>query len=481
MILLRFSKKFSPTRLREGELEGEGFGKEQALAQASLPPLSPLPQAGGGKLLWLMAVFMVWSFPAFADKPATDPCASNAEVISSLAGPIFSYPLVWDAQYFRPDRQIQLFASMPLDETHVLSVGRAFDIKTFKPVETVIVVIDHRGRLSLEKSYPMHGWELPVAMVPTRAGFAVLSDIRSKDGSKPQSARLAFYDKQGMLKSEKKFSDPLAGLEAEALTVAPAGRGNKEGGFAIALHAVEPHTGNEYSVIERLSDAGAPVWRREYKPGISNALLDLAPAGDGFIAAGRIREGQDDARSTGWLMRLNGDGSIDWQRPYARGSFAVLTKAIEVPGGFAATGTARPNGGGQASAWIMETDGVGEPKWQRYYSNAGMDFEGAGLLPAANGRLSVMVNASPRSGSKTPAHIRLFALSPMGVLLEDEAYVKGAQARGNAMVTGPEQERVVTASMDSGRDSPFAGRFQGWVFLATAPPAWQDFCLKKAP
>jgi hypothetical protein len=399
-----------------------------------------------------------------------DPCAYNREVISGLGGPRFSTPSVWDATYPRPERGVQFFSSLPQEDKTILSVGRTLDLKTGRPMELLFVQMNRRGRTVMEQTAKLQGNELPVKMLEAKGGVVVLSDLRRADG-RPKQARLAFYTKGGALKNEQVFER--GGYAIEATSIARVSEGK---GFIVALHAVNPRNSrDEYSEVLRLNESGRVSWRRTYQPGAGNMLMDIVPAGDGFMAAGRIRT--EDGRGAGWGMKLTSDGTIVWQRTYARGGFALLRKVMKVDGGFAMFGDSRPADGTPGAAWLMMVDDAGNPQWQRFYRRDGAAFVAAGLMDGKDGRMTLMVNARRMAGGKDDDHVRLLSVSPQGALLRDEAYIRGKTARASDLVSGWTGERIVTASIDAPEAvTSQAPRFRGWVLVATAPDPYADPC-----
>lgn len=419
----------------------------------------------------LVLAGLSYALPAHAEtKFMQDPCAYNREVISGLGGPRFSTPSVWDATYSRAERAVQFFSSLPQQDKTVLSVGRTLDLKTGKPLELLFVQMNRRGRTTMEKTLRLRGNELPVKMLEAKGGLAVLSDVRRADGRAKQ-ARLAFYTKAGAFRSELVFER--AGYAVEATSIARVAEGK---GFIVALHAVHTrHAKDEFSEVVRLNESGRVTWRRTYQPGAGNMIMDIIPAGDRFMAIGRIRT--DDGRGAGWGMMLTSDGTIVWQRTYARGGFALLRKAMKAGDGFALLGDSRPADGKPGAAWLMAIDKGGNPQWQRFYRRDGAAFIAAGLMDGQDGRMTLMVNARRMAGGKDDDHVRLLSVSPEGALLRDESYTRGKIARAAELVPGWTGERIVTGSIDApDMVTSLAPRYRGWVLVGTAPDPYTDPC-----
>jgi hypothetical protein len=346
------------------------------------------------------------------------------------------------------------------------------DRTTARPDSTVIVRLNRRGRVVTEHSTPAKGWELPVKMLALKDGLVVLSDIRADKGKTPSQARIAWYDADGKLIHDRIFKDKNYNLEATAI----AKTADKEG-LVVLLHAIGRKPSNdEFSMIVRLSLSGMQLWKRDYRPGARNMLTDIRPAKTGFIASGRIFGNY--GHPAGWAVRLGDDGTLMWQRSYARGNFAVLVKVAAMGQGIMLVGRSAPADGGPSAAWLMGIDDNGAPVWQRFYRRPDVAFNAAGIMAQPDGRVTILLNATAAPDAKVPNHMRMMTVSPLGVMLGDEAYVKGAGAKAFDMTEGWNGERLVTASIDMARDGETGLRYQGWVVVATALDPWRDVCVK---
>lgn len=422
------------------------------------------------KHLILLALLLL-SRPVLAqDKPVFDPCASNREVIAGLNPPRYATPAVWDASYGRLDRQVQLFSSVPGPDGTVVALGRVTGARSARPLATTLVRLDRRGTVIAAHDRPAEGWELPVKLLTVPGGYVALSDIRADGGRKPSMAKLSWYGAAGVFRHATRFTGPVDAVESTAVTRAG-------DGYIVLLHAVprDPAVA-DYAIIVRLSSSGAVLWRRALKPGAGAMLTAITASGQNFVAAGRIES--DDDRPSGWLVAFDRTGNLLWQRPYARGGSSVLDAAAPAGAGVAVAGSTRPVGGGRRALWIMVVDSGGDPLWQRFYRRDDTDYRAVGLAVGRDARLTVMADAFPDQGSGQLSHVRLMTLSPIGVMLGDEAYVTGAGVYGYDLAEGWNGERIVTASADQGRDGQTGLRYQGWIVVATALDKWINLCLK---
>lgn len=433
-------------------------------------------------------------------------CDSPYEVIVSLRPPRLGVPTVWDAAYGRDDRMIQLQSGLPLEGGTVLATGRALSKENFAPLETVFVEMNRRGRVLMEKTFPTRDAEVPVKMIALKSGYLVLSNVRGGARNERRQVRLSWYDKKINFKKDIVLSDPSYDYDGHNLSASA-----EDNGFVVVAHAINHKLdSDQHGMLFRFSQDGQELWRRAYRPGISNQIYGLEPLADekGYIATGRIRI--DDGRMAGWVMKLSYDGTVLWQRTYPRGAFAALKRAVAVGGGerrsYMLMGDTIPLDGKPGAVWLMAIEPLGEPQWQRYFRRDDMAFSTLGLMRGESGRYVLALNAKMMEGAAQRDHVRMLILSSHGVVLEDETYFEGTEARANDFVRGWNGERVVIATIEAEAQplelemkgdsfvvaqpqaetdeegQPAPGKkekpvLKGWIFVATALDPYEDPCL----
>ena len=425
-------------------------------------------------------------------------CDTLFEVISTIKQPTYGFPTIWDADYGSADQMVQFAGGILMDEGTVMSYAGKIDEKTSKPLETGLVELNRRGRTMTEKFYPAKNGEQPAGLVKIDNRFVGVSNFRvGKNNDK--HVRLSWYDRDGTYKREQTFYDAAYDYEAQKIIPAVDGKG-----FVIVVHAVSrKDSTDQYGVIARFSADGKQTWKRAYRPGVNNKLIGLSQTDDNaYLATGKII--MDDGRMAGWIMKVAYDGTILWQRTYPRGKYSVFTAGAvsskKSPDGTSfllVTGAAEPADNGPHAAWVMEVDPLGEPLWQRYMRRKDYSFEGMDIAAQKDNRIVVTINATAdRKDKEAHDHVRIITLSPRGIMLDDEAYLMGLEAKAvevtqNAnsdivLVTTilkeqkkPEEEFGPPKPLPEGKQPDVPPPLQeGWVAVIPAPDLYTDPCLK---
>jgi hypothetical protein len=442
----------------------------------------------------LFAAILALSFTSAAAQAQM--CVPPYETIVVLDETRFGVPTVWDAIYGQHEKMMQFFAGIPVKGGTILTVGRSIDKTTFKPSEIVLTEINRRGRVLRQGAAVPKDSEIPVKIVENKDGFIVASNT---GGDRVRRyARLAWYDSTLKYRRDKMFKDATYDYDIVGLIKAVDGAG-----FIAVIHATNhAQEKDQHGLLFRVSPDGETVWKRAYRPGIPNQIYGLTQTEDkGYIAAGRLE--LEDGRMAGWALKLSADGTINWQRTFPRGNFAVFKSAAQAATpypdghGYILLGDIKPTDSDFDAGWVLEINAMGDALWQRYFRRKDTAFNAVGMSTEKDGRINVVMNGTvAEDGSGRRSHVRVLALSPRGEVMMDEPYIEGIKATAVDYAVGWDGERVVTASIESdakvetpeGEKSPAPNAppkkkeppvYEGWVFVGTALDAYNDPCIAR--
>ncbi len=149
----------------------------------------------------------------------------------------------------------------------------------------------------------------------------------------------------------------------------------QDGGFIGSAELYSASTFNFESVILKFDAFGNIVWQYNY--GVSEPIKSIQqlPSG-GYIAAGNTsRSGA--GSSDGWVMKLDANGTVIWRKTYG-GSGWDAVKSIQrtSDGGYILGLETESYGYGQTESpdiWVIKLDGDGAIEWQRTYGTTAWD------------------------------------------------------------------------------------------------------------
>ncbi len=191
-------------------------------------------------------------------------------------------------------------------------------------------------------------------------------------------------------------------------------------------------------------DAGGPVaWSALYGGEGSEEVEGLALTADGGLIASGSTDSFADPNGDAWLIRVDGDGQVRWQKTYGGPGDDWLVDVQATPdGGFIAVGFTRSFGAGQEDVWVLKLAADGTIHWQKTYGGPKTDQGWSVALTPDGGYLVVGATESFGAGR---ADYWVLKLDASGNVVWAKAY-GGPGDDGGASAYG---EYVVDALVDA--------------------------------
>ncbi len=409
-------------------------------------------------------------------------CTFTNTEITTMRDPQFGASNVWDLS--EGDEGMEVYADLiPLENNNFVVAGAFTKDKKDETYHPLLVRFDDRFKKVWETRADKGDYKTIHRILKSKDGFTALGDVQDK--GRGNGIYLGFYDDKGKLKNEVSFFEPGGNLDAKSLALAADGTG-----YLVAAQFTDgKNAQKQYGLIYKLSATGKQFWKRSYQPGPTTVFNTLqVTLGGNYIVAGQIVT--EDNKSAGWAMRINGDGTIGWQRTYPRGLAASLYGAAEfADGSMIFTGKIRPLTGAKSgmAAWIMKTDSSGAPQWQRHFQSPFYDYAASDVITYEDGRASVLVNGASINKDYR-SHARLMTFSPRGVVDQLEDFTDGQNAMANRLVSGFGAERIIAGYAQTsfgenqeGADDAPVYTYDGWAVAGVPLDAYDDPCNPPRP
>lgn len=389
--------------------------------------------------------------------------------ITDLREPRFGSASMWDLLYAQ-DGMDAFSDLVMIDESHFVAAGSYTKDKDDNIYHPLLVKYDERlkpvwaTREETKEQRTIH------RIVKSKDGFMVMGDLSEKQ--RGNGIYLAAYNEEGKAQGKPMPVFEQGGdLDGKAMIAAQDG-----GGYIVAAQFTNSKNAeDQYGILYKISPSGGTVWKRAFHTGGSTVFNTVQATQDGnYILGGQVVT--DNNRSAGWLVRVDDEGAIQWQRTYPRGVAATIQAAAQNSDGtYMLAGKIRPftPDSKGLSAWIMKTDGAGAPLWQRYMRGP-YDYQASDLIIYEDGRASVLVNAGAMD-SERRSHVRLITLSPQGAVHHLEDFTEGQNATAARLVSGMGAERIMI-----GHAQTSFGEKQEGNEAAAAPPYTFDAWLLAA-
>lgn len=162
-----------------------------------------------------------------------------------------------------------------------------------------------------------------------------------------------------------------------------------DGGFAIVGNTRMTRTGGYNAWVLRVAADGRPIWRESFGGGATDQLRDLIETPDGRLYAVGHTRSRGAGQSDLWLLKLDADGTVLFQRTYGGAANDRVHAAVPTgDGGIVVTGFTASQGAGGRDLWVARFSAAGQPVWSRTLGGADHD-EGFDLVALPDGGLAV--------------------------------------------------------------------------------------------
>ena len=404
-------------------------------------------------------------------------CTVIPEAIIPLKPPNFGGPAEW-RKVLGMEGLDKISDMMALADGGVIAVGESISYSRTdgsKPPQMYVTRLDKAGKVLFEKRLAIKNFSDVAAAVVLKDKVVVVSQL--VDDKKASSVQIDFLDGGASIKDTHVLFDPQKDMIAADIIT------NSDGAtLTLAVMLVDrKDKADTTTVIYRIDAAGKILAKRDYLPGTGTRIFQLQrlPRGQ-IVGAGRIAMG--DNRQAGWVLLISAQGDLVSQQPYARGTQSQLTRALDDgQGGLYVAGEAIPSDGSYRAAWVMHLDAAGNPVWQRFISGK-YRYGAVDMIRAADGRIQLLMAGRPvEDGGRE--HARIITLSPVGDILQDEAYLEGTNALPSRLLEHSITKRRFLAGMaqtgfvaPGTPDAQKAATYDAWLAGLPILPMYTDPC-----
>lgn len=348
--------------------------------------------------------------------------------------------------------------------------------------DLILSRIDRRGRVTWSKSHKIDGLKTVFAIMRTSNGFMVAAD-RFK-GANQSVIWFGFFNDKGRLKGQKELKDPKGrSMQGRYLTQA-----FDKKGYILSAQVMSDKTHPDHAVLYQLNAQAEMLQRSAYSSGTQNDIRMIRAGDDGYYLASGFETARD-GRQVGWVLRLDRNLRLNWQRQYPRGDGAALyTVAQAGYNHILVGGLADPLDvlGSYHAGWLMRLDETnGNLIWQRYYAGR-KDYKILGLEVHEADMISIAMNGyhEDYSVDQSDDFVRLLSLNRRGEIVKSDEYFNGKNAQMSDMILGPRDSRIMIGYSDvpytiealDDQEEQVKRSLDGWVVAGERFGYYQDPC-----
>ncbi len=394
-------------------------------------------------------------------------CDAPYEMITRLHHPEPGAFMVWNTLYGEEGRQEKFVSAIGRENGKVLAVGEVQVAKGVKP-SLLLVEFDRRGRKIWEKTHAVSNLDEIVKILPYgEAGYVVL--VNKKTSQKHEMMWMGFFDGKGKLTAGKNIQAKGVNLRANDLQPKVGGDGWAMPVLTSSQNDNGAGNNQKNASVLILDKNGNQKNTRSYVLGKTTNINSLSVAkfdGDtfGYIATGYFEN--NNGKEIGWVLRLDEDLSIVWQKEFSRGVSAKVMYSVPDKDGdvyvAANIGAADSDSDG---VWFAKLDGAsGNMPWQRYYmsENGAHHYNVRGLNVNKDGLVALLMMAEavdedeqPQEGAPQKDKMsgfgitsesdygHLLTLSPRGITLSGDAFYYGQGVSLSQLSESKDGQRII--------------------------------------
>lgn len=293
-----------------------------------------------------------------------------------------------------------LFKVKQISDGGYIAVGLT-RLPNWGDVNAWVLRVDSQGNVLWDNSYGGSQTEQANDVVQTSdGGFLVVGFTYSFGGFPAWALRL---NQAGGIVWQKGYNTTIG--EADVSSVVA----TSDGGFVIAgSYRFDHNSGTSFveAWLAKIDENGNLVWQRSYAgEGKGDQAYSVSQTSDGGLVLAGFTTSYGDSYAAIWVLRLDAQGGIIWQKAYGGGGLNFFDQAYSVAqlsdGSFIV-------GGSSSKAVVLKLDSQGNVVWSRGYAAAqfwqtlpspdgGVLLEGGGLVEfgSGNGGMALVVKLDP--------------------------------------------------------------------------------------
>jgi len=296
------------------------------------------------------------------------------------------------------------------------------------------------------------------AMTATGGGGVCTAGRTASKGAGLEDAWVVCVDGNGQLVWDRTFG-------GTAIDRARAIIETRDGGLFVA-GATESKGAGEFDAWALKLDAdGELLWERTFGGPATDWASSAVETRDGGLALGGYTQAASGAPYDFWVIKLNAEGELLWERTFGGPATDWATAIAETRDrGLVVVGHTESKGAGAADFWVVKLDAGGELIWDQTFGGADLDYASAVTASGDGGAVVAGLTGSAGAGG---LDIRVLKLDARGEVMWDRLY-------------GGEQDdwvRAVIETRDGGHAlagytmSQGAGLYDVWMLKLNADGA----------
>ena len=195
---------------------------------------------------------------------------------------------------------------------------------------------------------------------------------------------------------------------------------NDDGGYIVAGSITSKDAGSTDALVLKLDKESNIVWDDTYgKSDNDETIYSIIKTIDGNYMLGGITESEETGKDF-WLLKIDNQGNRLWDKTYGGNDYDEARSIIQTTdGGYAAAGYTESKGAGREDVWIIKVNSQGNIIWDKTYGGSKIDMVSSIIQTTDGGYIVAGSTASKGAGS---LNFWILKLDEKGDLIWDRTF-----------------------------------------------------------
>ena len=231
----------------------------------------------------------------------------------------------------------------------------------------LLVKIDHKGEQEWKRDYTFSSTDRLNAVKELADGGIIMAGFTMSATDYSKDVLVIKTDAEGNVEWQRSYGD----AQDETANSIDISNG---GGFIITGEVINANTGFGLCYLMKIDDEGELSWSNTFGGSQNDNGFSVTSTNDGGFAITGVTRSLGDNDGDAWLIKVSGSGAIQWERTYG-GEDTEFGRAIQqtVDGGYIIIGQTESFGIGSSDAYLLKTDSEGNEMWSQSFGGQGTD------------------------------------------------------------------------------------------------------------
>ncbi len=274
--------------------------------------------------------------------------------------------LQWSQAYGGADNEIAYSMIQTLDGGYALA-GYTASFGAGK-YDLWLVKTDSAGNQRWNRTYGGADYDYAYSMVETSDGGYALAGHTDSYGAGDDDFWLVKTDAYGTLQWSQTYGGTNNNYAHSMVQTS-------DGGYALAGYA-ESYIADDPSFwLVKTDSAGNLQWNQTYGGAVYDYAYSVVQTSDGGYALAGMTDSYGAGGYDFWLVKTDSIGNPQWNRTYGGASYEIAYSMVHTSdGGYALTGFSASFGAGKYDVWLVKTDSAGNQQWNQTFGGAKFDY-----------------------------------------------------------------------------------------------------------